>query len=236
MIGKETLRKLLLTWKLNVRRNIAKSKSSAVQKILTFLGEGTNLVQALARVGQRVAEPFKVITSDITQIRYAGGKATAYLCIHKDLIGQVVYGYDLRLDMTKRLVINSLRRANRKLGRLLGISIKKLKQLNLIYHQDRGSQYTSYQYIDEVIAVGRISFSRPGTPTDNAGQESFFGRFKEDNEEEFLECENFEQLQKVVRQRLKYYNRERIHTSIGYQSPMAYTKSFLKSLVSGLVK
>lgn len=236
VIGKETLRKLLITWKLNVKRKVAKHRPSAVQKILTFLGESANLVQALANAGRRVTEPFKVITSDITQIRYAGGKGTAYLCVHKDLIGQVVYGYDFRLDMTKQLAINSLRQANQRLKRLLGISTKELKRRRIVYHQDRGSQNTSYQYIDEVLAVGRLSYSRPGTPTDNPGQESFFGRFKEDNEDEFLECETFEQLQELVRKKLRYYNRERIHTSIGYQSPMAYTKSFLKSVVSGLVK
>ena len=74
-----------------------------------------------------------------------------------------------------------------------------------------------------------ISYSDPGTPTHNPGQESFFGRFKDDWGDEIFEIETFEQLQKFVDQKIKRYNYERRHTSIGLVSPWKFTESFLKN-------
>ena len=103
-------------------------------------------------------------------------------------------------------------------------SLKK----QILIHQDRGSQYTSYQYVQAVLSNFVLSYSAPGTPTDNPGQESFFGRFKDEWKDEIAEIETFEELEKFVRKKIKYYNDERRHTSIGLVAPWNFTKSFLK--------
>ena len=109
--------------------------------------------------------------------------------------------------------------------------IKKLTKLEKkpILHQDRGSQYTSHEYVKKALGFFSLSYSNPGTPTDNPGQESFFGRFKDDWKDEIAEIKTFENLEKFVEEKIKYYNYERRHTSIGLVSPWNYSKPFLKN-------
>jgi putative transposase len=75
---------------------------------------------------------------------------------------------------------------------------------------------------------GKLSYSSPGTPTHNPGQESFFGRFKDDWKDEIAEMETFEEVKKFVKEKINYYNNQRRHTSIGLISPSKFTKMFLK--------
>ena len=133
----------------------------------------------------------------------------------------MVYGWELSLKQDLKLVMASFNKALRK--------TRKQISKDTIWHQDQGSQYTSYKYIQTVLNIGRISFSQKGTPTENPGQESFFGRLKDENRTEFLECETFEKLKRKMAEKINYYNNERIHTSIGYQPPRSFTESHLKS-------
>ena len=99
----------------------------------------------------------------------------------------------------------------------------------MLSHSDQGSQYTSYEYTDRVLSSDlRLSYSTPGTPTENPGQESFFGRLKEECRDEMDDIKTFNELEKYITRRMKYYNRGRIHTSIGYETPLDFTKSFIK--------
>ncbi len=74
-----------------------------------------------------------------------------------------------------------------------------------------------------------LSYSTPGTPTENPGQESFFGRFKDENKQEFLEIETFREIKKLISKRISYYNDRRIHTSINLESPKKFTLNFIKN-------
>lgn len=214
VVGRDTLGKLLKLWGLNLKRKIQKYKPNQIQKFLSNLMGRANLVKRLKEI-----KPLDVITSDITELEYGGGKA--YLCVHMDQASKVVLGYSLSLNMKKQLVIDSYKMA---LVRLL-----KLKEdiSRTIFHSDQGSQYTSYSYVNLVLSQMRISYSRKGTPTDNPSQESFFGRFKQDNADEILEIETFERLENFVRKRLKYYNEKRRHTSLGNVAPARYLESVL---------
>lgn len=111
-------------------------------------------------------------------------------------------------------------------------SIKKLiKKIpdKMLCHSDQGSQYTSYIYTNLVLTSNmRLSYSTPGTPTENPGQESFFGRLKEECQDEFNEIKTLEELEKYLAKRMKRYNKKRIHTSIGFKAPLKFTKAFIK--------
>jgi len=178
-----------------------------------------------------ITEPFQAISSDITELNYQNGKF--YLCVHKDVFGQTVYAYEISQTMKTGLAQNSLNLAIKKVRQLL--KIKNMKDKKIIFHQDQGSQYTSYAYVNSVLNAGRISFSAPGTPTDNPGQESFFGRFKDECRDEIYMTETYEEAKKLVIKKLKYYNNKRLHSSINYQSPFSFTYAFLKSCQSGSV-
>ena len=93
----------------------------------------------------------------------------------------------------------------------------------LIHHSDRGVQYAAGDYVNRLQENGiKISMSRKGNPYDNAKAESFFKTLK--TEEVYLfEYENISNVQS----RLPYfieqvYNLKRLHSSIGYLSPVSY--------------
>jgi transposase len=127
-IGRDALARLLVLWGLSIRRKIKKRKRSVIDEILRFLADRANI---LAQV--KIKTPFKVISSDITEIIYNHGKNKAYLAVHKDVFGQLIYGYYLSLNMETKIVINSLKMSLKTIRKLLG-----KHQKEIIVHQDRG--------------------------------------------------------------------------------------------------
>lgn len=218
-ISRDALGRLLKLWGLELKRKIRKNKLSVIKKILISLSNRVNLL-----IRTEITKPFQAITSDITEIYYNQGKSKAYLAVHKDVFGQLVYGWNIQEKMDAKIVIISFERTMKRIKEL----IKKIPK-DLLCHQDQGSQFTSYEYTDAVMKNKVIlSYSTPGTPTENPGQESFFGRFKEEWQDEYNEIDNFKYLENFIIKKLKYYNEKRIHTSIGYQSPKKFTAKFIK--------
>lgn len=219
-IGRDALGRLLRLWSLGLNRNLRTSKKSAIKEILESLADRVNLL-----IRTKIINPFQAVSSDITEIIYNHGNGKAYLAVHKDVFGQQVYGYALGMTMEAKLVITSFNRAI--------LTIKKLlTQLpeEMLCHSDQGSQYTGYEYIENVLKTGlTLSYSTPGTPTENPGQESFFGRLKDENKDLFLEMETFEKLKKLIDKRINYYNNKRLHTSLRLQSPKKFTLNFIKN-------
>jgi len=220
-IGRDALGRLLKLWGLQLKRNIRKPKVSLIKKILLALADRTNLF-----IRTKITEPLQALTSDISEIYYHNGKSKAYLAIHKDAWGQLVYGYALQETKDVQIVISSLDQAKKNLKRLVGKVPSKL-----LCHQDQGSQYTSYEYVNAALKSNLVlSYSTPGTPTENPGQESFFGRLKDENQAEFNEITNFKELKKFIKKRIGYYNKKRIHTSLNCQRPEQFTKDFIKNV------
>lgn len=217
IIGRDTLTKLLKLWGLNLKRKVRQTKPNMITKILLSLADRANLL-----IRSKITAPLQALSSDMTELKFRGGKA--YLCVHKDVFGQMVYGWSLGLTMETKLVLDSLEMARVTIRNLIGKIIHKP-----IQHQDRGSQYTSHAYVQAALNWTTLSYSNPGTPTHNPGQESFFGRFKDEWKTEIAEIKTFEELEKFVQNKINYYNEERRHTSIGLISPSKFTKSFLKN-------
>lgn len=219
-IGRDALGRLLKLWGLQLKRKIKKTKVSIIKKILISLSDRTNLL-----IRTSITSPFQALTSDISEIFYNHGKNKGYLAIHKDVFGQMVYGWKIGQTMESKLVINSFEKAKKSIKKLVGKIPDKL-----LCHQDQGSQYTSYEYINQVLKSKTIlSYSTPGTPTDNPGQESFFGRLKDECQDEINEITDFKQLQKFIKKRINYYNNKRIHTSIDCQTPLKFTRKFINN-------
>lgn len=220
-IGRDALGRLLKIWSLNLNRKLRTTKKSVIKEILESLADRVNLL-----IRAKIINPFQAISSDITEIIYNQGKSKAYLAVHKDVLGQMVYGYALGRTMESKLVIASFKQAISTIKKLLG----KLPE-ELIWHSDQGSQYTSYDYVETVLKCQFIlSYSTPGTPTENPGQESFFGRLKDENRDLFLEQESFEELKKLIDKKISYYNNRRLHTSLKLQSPKKDTLNFIKNI------
>ncbi|PIY60316.1 hypothetical protein COY95_02365 [Candidatus Woesearchaeota archaeon CG_4_10_14_0_8_um_filter_47_5] len=220
IIGKHALGKLLKLWSLDIKRKVKAKKPNMIKKILITLANRANLL-----IRTDITAPFQAVTSDITNLKFKGG--TAYWCVHKDALGQMVYGWNLSMNMKKQTAIQSLKMTEETIKKMTKAKKDKDKIKKIIVHQDRGSQYTSHSYVQKALNFFTLSYSNPGTPTHNAGQESFFGRFKQEWADEIAEIETFEKLEKFVKEKIKYYNYKRRHTSIGLKSPWDYTKQFL---------
>jgi putative transposase len=217
VVGRDVLGKLLKYWGMNLKRKRKKHKPSIIQCILRFLGGRSNLL-----IRTKITSCLQAITSDMSELVYAGGKA--YFVVHKDAYGQVVYGWNVSLSASTSTVLKSFHRACNRIRSLNGLIPKKV-----ICHQDQGSVYTSYEYVEEVQNQDMLlSYSKKGTPTENPGQESFFGRFKDEWADEIREIETIEELEKFVNEKMKYYNEQRLHTSINYMSPVSFTRNLLE--------
>ena len=218
-IGRDALGRLLKLWALGLKRKLRQAKKSVIKEILEAMADRVNLL-----IRTKIIKPFQAVSSDITEIIYNHGRSKAYLAVHKDVFGQMVYGWALCVTMEAKLTISSFRMAVETMRKLLG-----RLPTDLLSHSDQGSQYTSYEYVENVLKTGlALSYSTPGTPTENPGQESFFGRLKDECKSEFLEMETFEELKKLISKKISYYNNDRLHTSIELVSPKKYTLNFIK--------
>ena len=101
---------------------------------------------------------------------------------------------------------------------------------NVILHSDRGSQYTSSEYIAAAERMGfRLSYSKKGCPFDNAPMESFHSVLKK--EEVYLKhYSSFHEANIRLFDYINgFYNRNRIHSAINFLSPIQFENSLFYS-------
>lgn len=218
-LNHKPLQKLLKLWGLSLRRQVTRPDKSGINEILDFLGVKANLLKTIGRI-----LPFSLIYTDMTEIIYATGKL--YLIVYLDHVTKKVLGYGLSDHPDTNLALKAYEIAKLTIRR-------ELKRLNLkpkeiVIHQDQGSIYTSYLYVDQLLKDDfTLSYSRKGTPTDNPEMESFNGRFKTENRQVFLEAENSREAAKLVKEQINYYNQKRRHSSLANTSPNNFIKNLL---------
>lgn len=159
-----------------------------------------------------VSGPDQVWRGDITYLK-AGG-VWRYLAVVIDQYSRRILGYQLGIDRTSHLTVAALRRA----------ILKRRPPPGLVFHSDRGSEYGGYLYRDRLAGRGIVqSMNRPKTMTDNAHVESFFHTLKS----EAIHGRSFStsaELDAEVRRYVLHYNRTRIHSALGFQSPIDYER------------
>lgn len=136
-----------------------------------------------------------------------------YLAMWQDKVTRRIVGWSLAETMTAELVIAALRKAIQK----------GLVKPGAVIHSDRGSQYAANSFRGLLKARGfRQSMSGRGNCYDNAQAESFFSRFKA----ELIEGGAFETVEQARSEVFSYiegyYNRVRLHSSLGYKSPIEF--------------
>jgi putative transposase len=161
----------------------------------------------------------KVWLADMTYIR-EGGK-WAYLAVVLDLFDRIPVGWALGSSPTAELACMALRRA----------LMRRKPTAGLMHHSDRGCQYTSKAYrklLEQYKMIG--SMSRKGNPYDNAPMESFFKTLKV----EWVNRQNYRDMKEALRSLVYfidvYYSYKRIHSALGYKSPINYEKRTLPAI------
>ena len=151
--------------------------------------------------------------ADITYIRLKA--EFVYLAVILDGHSRKVVGWALERTLASRLAVAALERA----------IVERQALPGLVYHSDRGVQHACAEYVAVLKKHGMIpSMSRPANPYDNASCESFIKTLK--REEIYARrYDNLEHLRANIEEFIEeYYNRERLHSALDYQSPEEFEK------------
>jgi transposase InsO family protein len=168
----------------------------------------------LARAENQPHGKGEVIVGDITYLPLLGG-GFCYLATFQDKYTRRVVGWAVASRMTAQLVLDALGQGLRR----------KLIKRGAIIHTDRGSQYVSVEYRRLLYIHGfRQSMSGKGNCYDNAMAESFFSRFKAELVEGGIFSSVEEARSEIFSYIEGYYNRIRLHSGLGYKSPLEFEK------------
>jgi transposase InsO family protein len=161
--------------------------------------------------------------ADITYIQLS--KEFVFLAVIIDVFSRRCIGWEVSRHIDTDLTLNALRNAFRTRK---GDNLK-----SLIHHSDQGVQYASKEYVDCLKRHGiLVSMSRKGNPYDNAFAESFIKTLK--CEEVYLnEYGTFnDAITNIDRFIEEVYNSKRLHSSIGYKSPISFEKALTLNIVA----
>ncbi len=167
----------------------------------------------LAEAGE-AQSPGEQWAGDFTYVRTKQG--WLYHAIVMDLYSRKIIGWSFNrsrnAELTKSALAMALNRRQPKKG--------------CVFHSDQGIEYAAHDYRKALEHAGLTrSMSRKGTPQDNAKVESFFHSMKGEVIHRRPIENHIEGVTRII-EYLDFYNRERLHSSLGYQSPENYEKLY----------
>ncbi len=164
-------------------------------------------------LGLSTKAPGEIWVGDVTYLSSAG--RWRYLAVVLDRHSRRVLGWSLRSRRDLTLTRMALNRAIRH----------QQPRPGLIFHSDRGVEYSAYAFRARLAALGITqSMKRPREICDNAFIESFFHSMKSD----VFHGRTFEDdrsLSLAVCRYVRRYNGKRLHSSLGYLSPINYERN-----------
>jgi transposase InsO family protein len=166
----------------------------------------------------RLEEPLpvridQVWVGDLTYLRL--GRDWRYLAAVMDLFSRRIIGWTVARTRTVSITLRALKRA---------IALRDPKP-GLIFHSDRGIEYSAYDYQAFLRSRGIVpSMNRPRNCQDNAHMESFFHSLKAElTHQRSFTCDA--ELNAALANYIdRFYNQKRIHSGLGYHSPVEYER------------
>ena len=143
-----------------------------------------------------------------------------YICVILDLFSRKVVSYRISFRNSTQLITTTFRSAFSQRGEPSG----------LIFHSDRGSQYTATAFRKLLLSCGVTqSLSHSGRPHDNAVAESFFALLKREE----IYRRNYQSdrdFRVSIDRYMSFYNSERPHRYNNYKSPDQFEREYLSKL------
>ena len=171
-----------------------------------------------------VESPNKVWVSDITYVSTQEG--WLYIAVVMDLFSRKVVGLSMSDRLETELVTKALKQAlyNRKTSK------------DLMFHSDRGTQYTSNEFKELTYRHGiTLSMSAKGRCYDNAVAESFFHTLKTEE----VHLSNYRIREEAKTSIFEYieifYNRKRLHSTLGYVSPIDFEAAWKSCIAERVI-
>ena len=213
-VGRYKVRKLMKKLNLKVTQRVA-------YKVTTKRNHNDYVAANLLNQNFNPASTNQVWAGDITYLKT--GEGWMYLAIVMDLYSRRIVGWYISKLMTTDLICKAM---------IMAYNLRRPPK-GLVFHSDRGSQYTSKRYRKLLISNGiRASMGDVGACWDNAVVERFFGSLKHDWIFKIAQPTR-EHMKKDVAAYMRYYNLDRLHTANGGQSPIDYENSLVKVSVLG---
>jgi putative transposase len=164
------------------------------------------------------AAPNQVWTADMTYIWTDEG--WLYLAVVLDLFNREVVGWSIKPRMTADIVVDALTMA----------WFRRKPAAGLLHHSDRGSQYASHAFQARLKEYEMIcSMSRKGNCWDNAPSESFFNSLKNERVHGTRYCRRAEAIADIFDYIEPFYNRKRLHSTLGYASPAKFLEDWIST-------
>ena len=194
-----------------MRRHRIVAQRELRYKRATISKHGRSFAENLLQRRFNVAKPNHVWAGDITC--FWTGSGWLHLAVVMDLYSRRIVGWAMTKRMTDDLSIEALKMAIEHRG----------PQKSLMHHSDQGSQYASERFRDLLSDSGiAFSMSRPGNCYDNAVVESFFKTLKFELTKG-VRYKTREQAKTSLFEYIEvFYNRKRLHSTLGYMSPVDY--------------
>lgn len=193
-----------------------KTEQRQAYKVTTKRKHGDMVADNLLNQNFNPIAPNQVWAGDVTYLKTDEG--WMYLAIVMDLYSRRIVGWHLSKRMTTDLVNKALMKAY------------NLRQPSkgLVFHSDRGSQYTSKRYQKLLQNYGmRSSMGDVGACWDNAVVERFFGSLKHDWLFKVPQPTR-EHMKQDVMDYVRYYNLDRLHSANHDLSPIEFENSLKK--------